>query len=621
MDRPRRPDAGALTATAQRLPITPAPTCPPMPTLASVLFTTWLLPAIAAASLAAEGPDAGSRPLPAQSRRSITTDTDLAQTIDRGRARLSPPVGSTLHAGEDRLLANLRHDAVPPVSDDARPAARTTEGRDSPTGDHRMDRLSPAVTWLGSLAALGGLIALGAWLLARRFGSAFAIRRRLASKEPNGSRATPTRSADGDQVAAAQAAAARAGDRQRAADLELTLARQDNAHLRSQLALAQQALERREHHELLGRLSSGIGHELNNLLGVISNSAHLLQRLVVEPSGRAAVAATFRSVEGATRLIQQVLELANGRGLDLPVIDLDATLRGMHELMRIAVGKRIEIVITVATDTRAPLTDVNRLELALLGLLLNAHGAMPHGGRVWIDARNATADDCEDLPAGDYVAVCVSDDGIGMDEQTVAHAFDAYFTSRPGTDACGLGLTQVRQFCLAAGGMARLASTPGLGTAVTLLLPARGIAPPVLPAVPPTAPDDLPPPGSRGRLLLVEDIEELGDVTAALLENYGFSVLRADSAEAALQLLATDADCDIVLSDIVMSGPLDGVDLARMLRERSPELPVVLISGYSTAIARAREFPLLRKPSSPDALIDTLQRALDTARRRPADSA
>jgi CheY-like chemotaxis protein len=164
----------------------------------------------------------------------------------------------------------------------------------------------------------------------------------------------------------------------------------------------------------------------------------------------------------------------------------------------------------------------------------------------------------------------------------------------------------VHGFCVQAGGTARLASTPGKGTTVSLILPAdQG-----RPASPAEAAPD---PGEslRGcRLLLVEDNEELGDATEALLDSYGVRILRAGSAEEALSALDAGASVDVLLSDVVMPGSMDGIALALLLRRRWPGLPVVLITGYTRSLEAAQGFTLLRKPCAPDTLVAALAQAM-----------
>jgi CheY-like chemotaxis protein len=260
--------------------------------------------------------------------------------------------------------------------------------------------------------------------------------------------------------------------------------------------------------------------------------------------------------------------------------------------------------------------DTNELDLALVNLALNAHDAMPAGGELRLKAHNATPADTEGLAPGDYVLLTVGDDGMGLEPSLVEHAFEPFFTTKGVGQGSGLGLSQVYGFATQAGGTARLASTPGLGTTVSLLLPVARTEDE------PGAADDAdaagPPSIAGATVLLVEDDESLADVTAELLRAHGGRVLRAAHAGEALQLLDGGAPADVVLTDVVMPGLMNGVALARHLRQHRPELPVVLISGFSNTAIAEGEFVQLRKPCAPADLIAALHGAM-TCPARTAD--
>lgn len=371
--------------------------------------------------------------------------------------------------------------------------------------------------------------------------------------------------------------------------------------------------------EALGRLTGGVAHEFNNLLGVISNSMHLLQRHPAASEFRQPLAATQRAVDKGSQLTQHLLRFAGKRptATQLQTLSLAHYLPEVQALMRSVLGRRIEIKVRVAADTWPVRVDTSELDLALVNLALNAHDAMPAGGELRLHACNATAEDKEGittLTPGDHVLLTVSDDGVGLEPSLVEHAFEPFFTTKPVGQGSGLGLSQVYGFATQAGGGARLASTPGLGTTVSLLLPvarAGGASPPLQIA-------DCSVPSIVGiRVLLVEDDEALGDVTAALLIAHGAQVLRAGDVDAALRLLDTPGvKPDVLLTDVVMPGGRNGVALARLLRTQRPELPVVLISGFTNTAIAEGEFTVLHKPCPPAEMLSTLQRAVGLSRRR-----
>lgn len=368
--------------------------------------------------------------------------------------------------------------------------------------------------------------------------------------------------------------------------------------------------------EALGRLTGGVAHDFNNLLGVIGNSAYLIQRHATQAELVAPVEATLRAVETGSRLTQQLLRFAGRQPMRPQAIDLSAFLEEAKELINTVVGRRVKLATVTAPGTRRVVVDPGELQLALINLALNARDAMPSGGPMWLRAHNASPDETEGLPPGRYVLIAVSDEGTGIDESVIERVFDPFFTTKPMGKGTGLGLSQVRGFCAQAGGTARIASTPGIGTVVSLLLPAQGEVTMATPAQSPGGDgEDL----SERHVLLVEDNDELAEVTMALLESYGSRVQRCRSAEEALtelqsiyaQPAAPQNRFDVVLSDIAMPGAMDGVGLALTVRERWSDLPVVLISGYSAAMERARDFIVLRKPCTPEDLVSALRRAMN----------
>jgi two-component system NtrC family sensor kinase len=243
--------------------------------------------------------------------------------------------------------------------------------------------------------------------------------------------------------------------------------------------------------------------------------------------------------------------------------------------------------------------DAAELELALINLSLNARHAMPGGGRLEIAARNEDAD---------TIAVSVSDTGVGIPPAVLPHVFEPFYTTRAQEAGSGLGLSQVQGFCAQAGGSVRLSSTVGVGTQVELLLPAQTVRSLVAAAAEPAFDAPL-----RGRLLLVEDNEDVATSTAAILQAAGLEVAHLASADAALAALRSGAQRpDIVLTDIEMPGTLSGMDLAFRLREERPGLPVVLITGYAKRLddAVSGGLRVLPKPTRAAELLRELRDAL-----------
>ena len=376
---------------------------------------------------------------------------------------------------------------------------------------------------------------------------------------------------------------------------------------------AEQRISKSQRVEALGRLTGGMAHDFNNLLGVVSNSLHLIERGATGPELALPIAAARRAVETGSQLTQHLLRFAGQRPLRPQALSLARWLPELVDLLRSLIGRHVQTVVRVDPGTAPVRVDAGELELALINLVLNARDAMPGGGQLRLTARNAGAADLEGLPelAGPvqqaFVSITVSDEGTGIAPELASRVFEPFFTTKAVGQGSGLGLSQVHGFCVQAGGAARLASTPGLGTAVTLLLPAAV-------GEVETTPAPQPAPVLDGlRVLLVEDNDELATVTAEMLRAHGLHVQRAPHAAGALQQLAQpQARFDVVLSDVVMPGEMDGLALARRIRRQQPALPVVLISGFNNTGAEGSGFTVLRKPCPPQELLRGLHDAVAT---------
>ncbi|WP_422017947.1 ATP-binding protein [Roseateles sp.] len=438
--------------------------------------------------------------------------------------------------------------------------------------------------------------------------------RRMQAGEPV--RHSTTGIAECDEVGHALADASEAIQDSRA-DLERQVA-EAVAHTR----LAEQRVSQSQRVGALGRLTGGVAHDFNNLLGIISNSVHLIQRHPAAADLQGPIASTLRAVESGSQLTQHLLRFAGRRPVRPQTVALARYLPEAQELMRSMLGRRIEIGVRVAPDTAPIRVDPGELELALINLGLNARDAMPNGGELRLQARNADAADIEGLPTlaapQRWVMLTVSDDGIGIEPDVLERVFEPFFTTKGPGKGPGLGLSQVHGFCTQAGGAARMDSTPGLGTAVTLLLPSA--AGPKEPQPEDGQPANAAPTVAGLRALVVEDNEELGAATAALLRSHGAQVVLVTHAAAALQQLQPQAKFDVVLSDMVMPGDMDGYALAQWIALHHPALPVVLISGYHTVPATPG-FRVLTKPCPQDELLAALRDAASGAAQGTASAA
>jgi two-component system NtrC family sensor kinase len=323
-------------------------------------------------------------------------------------------------------------------------------------------------------------------------------------------------------------------------------------------------------------------------------------------------------VIGGTRLTRQLLAFSRRQAVTPHVISINDAVPAMLDLLRTSLGSSIRLQFFAHAPSAFVRVDAAEFELALLNLALNARDAMQKGGELTIATRTASlAGQSADLQPGEYVVVTVTDTGPGVPEALLARVFEPFFTTKKPGQGTGLGLSQVYGFCLQAGGIARMVSKPHTGTVVSLFLPAAA-APTQVPAASHGTTLD----GTlRGRLLLVEDNLDVAAAIKPLLEALGCAVRHVPSADDALKALDGEGgQFDVVLSDILMPGSLNGFDLAMMLRHRNPELPVLLMTGYAekTGQAMASGFQILAKPVSAASLAKAIGGALGASKSRRA---
>jgi PAS domain S-box-containing protein len=355
--------------------------------------------------------------------------------------------------------------------------------------------------------------------------------------------------------------------------------------------------------DALGQLTGGVAHDFNNLLMIISGSLHALRRGAGnDPKLQRAIAAIENATRRGAALTSQLLTFARRQSVNPETIDVGERIEAIRQVLDTGVGSAVRLAFEVTQDTWPVIIDIGEFETALVNLVINARDAMPSGGTITISTQNLTLR--EGASPGDFVAIAVADTGLGIAPDILGKIFDPFFTTKPVGKGTGLGLSQVHGFAHQAGGTVLVDSELGKGTKVTILLPRQQASPQAETA----ETVDI---GGSGTVLLVEDNPDVASVSRNLLEQLGFNVHRVADAEAALRELECN-QIDLVFSDIVMPGPLDGLALARRLRETRPDLPVLLATGYSDAAADVRgDFPILRKPYE----IHQLSKAIATLRR------
>ncbi|MGQ0683785.1 ATP-binding protein [Bradyrhizobium sp.] len=340
--------------------------------------------------------------------------------------------------------------------------------------------------------------------------------------------------------------------------------------------------------DALGQLTGGVAHDFNNLLMIVSGSLHTLRKGVGDD---ARMQRALSAIETATRrgaaLTSQLLTFARRQSVNPQSVDIAERINAVREVLDTGVGSAVTLQFDIPSTGLQAAIDIAEFETALVNLVINARDAMPGGGTVTVSAR-ARAGNAE-TGGRDYVAVSVKDTGVGIPPDVLDRIFDPFFTTKPIGKGTGLGLSQVHGFAHQAGGTVKVASEIGKGTEVTMLLPREAVAP-RSDAV--AKIED----GSSGTVLLVEDNPDVASASIGLLEQLGYTVWRVPDAEAALRAVEHEG-IDIVFSDIVMPGTMDGLALAHRLRQIRPNLPILLATGYSDAAVNLQnEFPILRKP-------------------------
>ncbi len=353
--------------------------------------------------------------------------------------------------------------------------------------------------------------------------------------------------------------------------------------------------------EAIGRLTGGIAHDFNNLLQTLSTGLHVLDLMVHDAKAKPLIDAGKRAVNRGSRLVQQLLLFGRHVSMSRQPLDFRNHLLSMEALLTRALPPNIQLHSEIAPDLWAMDTDASQLEVALLNLVFNARDAMEHGGILTIRAFNDTVGNY------DQVVLEVSDTGTGISAELLGQIFEPFFTTKAVGRGTGLGLSQVRTFAEQSGGSVAARSIEGAGTTITLRLPWSTRQP---------APEDGP--GEtvalRGpcRLLMVEDDVMISEVVTSALAAAGFTVVHARTGDEALALLQGGARFDVVFSDVVMPGAVNGVELATRLARDFPSLPVVLTSGYAGQVPDLAGTLLLTKPYSVQALVRALVEALPT---------
>ncbi|MEA3059444.1 MAG: hypothetical protein QOE50_856, partial [Sphingomonadales bacterium] len=362
---------------------------------------------------------------------------------------------------------------------------------------------------------------------------------------------------------------------------------------------SREQLFRSQKMEALGQLTGGLAHDFNNLLTAILGASELaLRNLHDAEKLKRLIDGVRGSAQRGAGLTKQLLAFARAQQLEIKQIDLKQFFSEMTTLVRPSLRSNIELV-TETSDQLWPVdADAGALELAILNLAFNARDAMKDGGQLKISAHNVVLEGDPEGLRGEHVVLKVTDTGAGMTPEVVERVFEPFFTTKGYGEGTGLGLSQVFGFAKQIGGAITVDSDPGKGASFCLYLRASRHASTSETAV--NGKDAL------GRVLIVEDDALLAELAAGMLAELGFEGVVTHSAKDALEQLTGGERPKLIFSDIVMPGGISGIELARKVRDRFPELPILLTTGYSEEVGGSHGFPVLQKPYEMDALAGAL---------------
>jgi len=383
--------------------------------------------------------------------------------------------------------------------------------------------------------------------------------------------------------------------------------------------LAEASLRHVQKMDVVGQLTGGVAHDFNNLLTVISGNIELILRKP-EDSNRVERLAksVFQAAQRGERLIEQLLMFSRRQVMRPATVNLNRVLLEFEALMRHAAGAPVDFQLKLDPALDPSRIDRAQFEAAILNLVVNARDALPEGGRITIETQNIVIDESyaetnPDAIPGAYAVVTVSDNGFGIDRSVLPHVFEPFFTTKEVGRGSGLGLSQVYGFARESGGHVNIYSEIGSGTAVKLYLP-KSVEEKQEPYRRSLEPIGI----ARGgeTVLVVEDDEAVLTTAIEALTDLGYHVLPAHDGREALQIVNGSQNVDLLFSDIVMPGGINGVQLAIEARRLRPSIKVLLTSGYTAAALTdkhglPKEFPVLGKPYRRDQLAAHLRVAMD----------
>ncbi|HEY6662570.1 MAG TPA: PAS domain S-box protein [Sphingomicrobium sp.] len=373
---------------------------------------------------------------------------------------------------------------------------------------------------------------------------------------------------------------------------------------RLRLEESREQLFRSQKMEALGQLTGGLAHDFNNLLTAILGAADLALRNITDVAkARRMLDGIRNSAQRGAGLTKQLLAFARAQPLELKQIDLKDFLSDVSTLLRPSLRSDIEVVLEISDQLWNVEADAGALELSILNLAFNARDAMTQSGKLRVSATNEILEGKPEGLRGEYVVLRVSDTGSGMSAETMERIFEPFFTTKGFGEGTGLGLSQVFGFAKQIGGTVTVDSELGKGSTFSIYIPARhgGVR------------EESRSNGDQatsGAVLVVEDDELVADLAAGMLDELGFQPTVVHSAKEALDRLTNGERPRLIFTDIIMPGGISGLELARRVRDRFPELPVLLTTGYSEQVGGTHGFEVLQKPYEMTSLATALEKVL-----------
>jgi signal transduction histidine kinase/CheY-like chemotaxis protein len=381
----------------------------------------------------------------------------------------------------------------------------------------------------------------------------------------------------------------------------------------TELKAAQEQLRQSQKMEALGQLTGGIAHDFNNLLTVVVGGLDLIAKRSEDAKLKRYAENALAAAERGARLTGQLLAFSRVQRLEVRPTLISPLIENMRPLLRNVLGPGISKRFDLDDAMMPVMADPTQVEVAVLNLAINARDAMPDGGELTFATRPVRITGDGDVEDGDYIALTITDTGMGMPPEVVERAFEPFFTTKEVGKGTGLGLSMVYGMARQSGGAARIESTPGKGTAVSLLF--RRAETNVSEAIPageePVQSAMTPAPMS---ILVIDDDPDVRGFIVAALEEQGYRVREASDGREGLAELERQMP-DLVVLDFIMPG-LSGADVARHIRAGNPELPILFVSGYSETDAVKRiapDAPVLAKPFRAEALHRAVRGALNPA--------